>query len=80
MVSRSANPTNGYVSYVDQASAQNEGLISTSNGSIYMGVGSTNVASGSGCATVRVASKNTYNHGPIILGLAHMPSGTWLTL
>jgi hypothetical protein len=68
---------------VDQATAQNEGLISTSNGSVYMGVDSTNVASGAGRASVRVTSKNTYNHGLIILDLAHMPGGicgTWPAL
>jgi hypothetical protein len=48
-----------------------------------MGVDSTNIASGSGRASVRVASKKSYNHGLIILDLAHMPGGicgTWPAL
>ena len=68
---------------MDQATAQNNGLIATSNGSVYMGVDSTNIASGSGRASVRVASKKSYNHGLIILDLAHMPGGicgTWPAL
>ena len=78
-----ADPTNGYVSYVSQATAQSQGLISTQNGAVYMGVDHTNVASGSGRASVRLTSKKVYNHGLIILDLAHMPGGvcgTWPAL
>lgn len=45
-----------------------------------MGVDSTNTASGRGRNSVRISSKATYNHGLIILDLAHMPAstcGTW---
>jgi hypothetical protein len=68
---------------MNQTTAQNDGLIGISNGSVYMGVDSANVASGSGRASVRVASKKTYNHGLIILDLVHMPGGicgTWPAL
>ena len=44
-----SDPTHGYVTYVDQSTAQSNGYISTnSDGSIYMGVDHANVASGSG--------------------------------
>ena len=45
-----------------------------------MGVDSTNVATGSGHNSVRITSKKSYNHGLVILDLAHMPGGvcgTW---
>jgi Glycosyl hydrolases family 16 len=45
-----------------------------------MGVDHTNVASGSGRSSVRITSKKSYNHGLIILDVAHMPGGicgTW---
>ncbi|KAI9873128.1 MAG: hypothetical protein M1830_000807 [Pleopsidium flavum] len=74
------DPTNGYVSYVDQATAQSTGLINTNNGAAYIGVDYTNVASGSGRASVRLTSKKSYNHGLVIADIAHMPGGicgTW---
>ncbi|KIX01399.1 uncharacterized protein Z518_09125 [Rhinocladiella mackenziei CBS 650.93] len=75
-----ADPTNGYVKYVDQNTAQNGGLISTNNGAVYMGVDHTNIATGSGRQSVRLTSKKSYTHGLIILDLSHMPGGicgTW---
>jgi hypothetical protein len=48
-----------------------------------MGVDHTNVASGAGRASVRLTSKKSYNHGLVILDLAHMPGGicgTWPAL
>jgi hypothetical protein len=68
------------VNYVDQSTAQSDGLIGTSNGSIYMGVDHTNVASGSGRSSVRLTSTKSYTHGLIILDVEHMPGGicgTW---
>jgi hypothetical protein len=75
-----ADPTNGYVNYVSYDTAQSEGLYKIQDGAVYMGVDSTNTASGRGRDSVRIASKNTYNHGLVILDLAHMPAGacgTW---
>ncbi|RMZ76159.1 hypothetical protein DV738_g5121, partial [Chaetothyriales sp. CBS 135597] len=75
-----ADPTKGYVTYVDQSTASSANLISTDSGSVYMGVDYTNVASGSGRQSVRITSKNSYNTGLVILDLAHMPGsvcGTW---
>ena len=76
------DPTGGYVTYVDQSTAQSQGLINT-NGPVYMGVDHTNIASGSGRSSVRLTSKKSYNHGLIILDVAHMPGGvcgTWPAL
>lgn len=45
-----------------------------------MGVDSTNVASGRGRNSIRISTQKTYNHGLVILDLAHMPAGqcgTW---
>ncbi|KAL6250666.1 hypothetical protein RBB50_002969 [Rhinocladiella similis] len=74
------DPTNGYVTYVDHTTAQSNNLISTTNGSIYMGVDHSNVASGLGRNSVRLTSTKSYTHGLIILDLNHMPGGvcgTW---
>ncbi|KAK4690975.1 hypothetical protein P7C71_g5929, partial [Lecanoromycetidae sp. Uapishka_2] len=62
------------------SAAQSDGLINTNNNQVYMGVDSTNVASGSGRTSVRITSNTAYNHGLFILDLAHMPGGicgTW---
>lgn len=67
------------MTYVDQGTAQANGFINTDNGVISIGVDHTNVASGSGRESVRITSKNSYNHGLVILDLSHMPDGcgTW---
>ncbi|QKX57640.1 uncharacterized protein TRUGW13939_04758 [Talaromyces rugulosus] len=75
------DPTNGYVTFVDKSTAQSGGLIAAeSDGSTYIGVDKTNVASGSGRKSVRLTSTASYTHGLFILDLAHMPGsvcGTW---
>ncbi|KAJ5106257.1 hypothetical protein N7456_002932 [Penicillium angulare] len=74
------DPTEGYVTYVDQSTATTDGLISASNGAVYIGVDNTNVASGSGRSSVRLTSTATYNEGLVILDLEHMPGsvcGSW---
>ncbi len=48
-----------------------------------MGVDHTNIATSSGRASVRLTSQKSYNHGLVILDLAHMPGGicgTWPAL
>ncbi|OJZ92578.1 glycoside hydrolase family 16 protein, partial [Aspergillus luchuensis CBS 106.47] len=76
-----ADPTNGFVDYVDEATAQSNGYISTSGDApVYMGVDHTNIAGSSGRQSVRISSDATYNHGLFILDLGHMPGGvcgTW---
>jgi hypothetical protein len=75
-----ADPTSGYVNYVSQSDAEAKGLFSSGNNSVFIGVDATNTAGGRGRDSVRLSSKKTYNHGLIILDLAHMPGGqcgTW---
>ncbi|KAL9045651.1 MAG: hypothetical protein Q9214_001335 [Letrouitia sp. 1 TL-2023] len=74
------DPTHGYVNYIDMNTAQSNGLFDTSNGKVTMRVDSTNVASGRGRDSIRVTSKTAYNHGLIVIDIAHMPGsicGTW---
>ncbi|KIV93419.1 hypothetical protein PV10_04632 [Exophiala mesophila] len=71
------DPTNGYVDYVDEATAVSSGLLSTLvNGSVFLGVDSTNPGTGRGRPSVRIESKKNYNNGGLfIIDLAHMPGG-----
>ena len=74
------DPTHGFVNYVDKSTALQNGYIkSTPNEPVYMGCDHTNVASGRGRDSVRLASKQTYNSGLFLLYLEHMPTGcgTW---
>lgn len=78
-----ADPTNGYVEYLDETDAQGLGLVNTSNNQIYMGVDHSTIAQAPGRSSVRIASTAKYNHGLIILDLEHMPGGicgTWPAL
>ncbi|KZF26050.1 glycoside hydrolase family 16 protein [Xylona heveae TC161] len=76
-----SDPTHGTVEYVEAQTAVSEGLVRTAGNSVYMGVDYSNVIpSGGGRPSVRLVSKNVYNHGLFILDLAHMPGGicgTW---
>lgn len=79
-MSQSGDPTAGYVNYVDQTTATNNGYINTDNGLVYMGVDDTNVATGSGRDSVRITSNAAYNYGLFALDVSHMPGGicgTW---
>ncbi|EXJ60435.1 endo-1,3(4)-beta-glucanase [Cladophialophora yegresii CBS 114405] len=69
------DPTNGYVNYISYDQATSAGLYKADNGSVYMGVDATNVATGRGRDSVRISTKKVYNHGLVILDLAHMPAG-----
>ncbi|KAI4284616.1 MAG: hypothetical protein L6R35_004860 [Caloplaca aegaea] len=72
-----ADPTEGYVDYVD---GQSSGLFSQSGGSVQLSVDSTSVASGRGRKSVRLTSKASYNHALIVIDIAHMPAnicGVW---
>ena len=77
------DPTQGFVHYVDKATASQNGLIGTSQGSVYIGVDNKNIADSGGRQSVRLTSFKGYNHGLVILDLAHMPGnicGTWPAL
>ncbi|CAO1602464.1 hypothetical protein XANCAGTX0491_006074 [Xanthoria calcicola] len=72
-----ADPTQGYVDYVDGTSS---GLFSQSGGSVKLSVDSSNVASGRGRKSVRLTSKASYNHALIVIDIGHMPAdicGVW---
>ncbi|KAL9124217.1 MAG: hypothetical protein Q9217_006432 [Psora testacea] len=74
------DPTHGYVNYVDQANAQSQGLISTSNGVVTIKSDSTKTGAGRGRDSVRITSHTQYTHGLVILDLEHMPGsacGIW---
>lgn len=77
------DPTNGFVDYVNEATAQSARLISAAAGQpAVFGVDSTTVlmANGTGRESVRITSKNTYTHALIISDIQHMPGGicgTW---
>lgn len=73
------DPTEGFVNYVDQATAISSNLISSnSTASATFGVDSENKTP-QGRPAVRLTSKKSYNSGLIILDVAHMPfgCGTW---
>jgi Glycosyl hydrolases family 16 len=74
------DPTGGFVNYLSQAEAQESGLFSTQNGTIYIGVDSSTVSPNSGRNSVRITSLRSYNQGLIILDASHVPGGecgTW---
>ncbi|KAJ6144199.1 hypothetical protein N7470_008094 [Penicillium chermesinum] len=77
------DPTHGFVTYVDQSTATSAGLISANDGTVHIGVDSTNSIdpNGAGRQSVRISSTATYSVGTlVILDLAHMPGtacGSW---
>lgn len=74
-----ADPTNGFVDYVDQGTAQGTGLINSGGGKIFMGVNDTAVQQ-SGRQSVRLTSQKSYQSGLVVIDVAHMPGGvcgTW---
>ncbi|QKX59701.1 uncharacterized protein TRUGW13939_06841 [Talaromyces rugulosus] len=77
-----ADPTNGFVKYVDQSTASSASLFNTSNNQIYLGVDHTTTLSTSdaGRNSVRVTSKDTFSSGILITDFEHMPTaacGIW---
>lgn len=80
---QSSDPTNGFVDYVNENTAESAGLIYASGDATYIGVDHQNVASSSGRQSVRLTSTATYTHGLFVLDLAHMPGsvcGSWPAL
>lgn len=76
------DPTEGYTNYVSYDDALSLGLIQDSSNPSW-GVDSVTVLDPSdttGRSSIRMTSKNTYNHGLFVLDLAHMPDsvcGVW---
>ncbi|KAL5121201.1 hypothetical protein ACEQ8H_000669 [Pleosporales sp. CAS-2024a] len=72
------DPTDGFVQYVDKATAQRSSLINTTSSTAQWGVDATNKTP-QGRPSVRISSKKAYDNGLIVLDVAHMPfgCGTW---
>ncbi|QSZ31977.1 hypothetical protein DSL72_001546 [Monilinia vaccinii-corymbosi] len=72
-----ADPTHGFVTYVSESAASQQGLISVRKDGVYMGVDSKTVLSsgGAGRNSVRIESKKTWTHGLFVADLSHMPGG-----
>ncbi|TGO80180.1 hypothetical protein BELL_0013g00310 [Botrytis elliptica] len=76
------DPTHGFVTYVSENDASQQGLISVRSDGVYMGVDSKTILnpSGPGRNSVRIESKKSWTHGLFIADLGHMPGGacgTW---
>lgn len=72
-----ADPTAGFVQYVDYAAAmQNKmiGAVGNYGNATYMGV-DYNSTSDTGRQSVRITSKKSYNKGLFVADIAHMPGG-----
>ncbi|KAF2742642.1 glycoside hydrolase family 16 protein [Sporormia fimetaria CBS 119925] len=73
------DPTNGFVQYVDQYTAEDMGLLNSTYGdAVSFGVDSTNITP-NGRPSIRITSKKAYNTGLVVLDVEHMPvgCGTW---
>ncbi|KAH6637871.1 concanavalin A-like lectin/glucanase domain-containing protein [Boeremia exigua] len=73
------DPTNGFVKYVDEATARQTNLINASTTvPVEWGVDSTNETP-EGRPSLRLVSKKKYNAGLVVMDVAHMPTGcgTW---
>jgi len=69
-----ADPTDGFVKFVDRNTAQNNGYIRSNATSVYMGVDHTNNAP-NGRNSVRITSISSWKSGLFILILSHVPGG-----
>ncbi|KAI9763413.1 MAG: hypothetical protein M1840_000544 [Geoglossum simile] len=75
-----ADPTNGYVDYVDEAAARSLGILDDSSSAVKFGVEHNHNYPTGGRPSVRIQSKATYNKGLVIADIKHMPGGicgTW---
>ncbi|KAL4902900.1 concanavalin A-like lectin/glucanase domain-containing protein [Aspergillus multicolor] len=78
-----ADPTNGFVTYVNQTYGETAGLVKTTDsGSLYLGVDYETVltADGPGRESVRIESNEYYDQGLYVIDIQHMPGsicGTW---
>ncbi|KIW72363.1 hypothetical protein PV04_00562 [Phialophora macrospora] len=78
-----ADPTHGFVTYVDEITAKADGLVTTRFGSAQIKVDSTNTYNGSapysningvGRPSVRIESIESWTHGLFIADIKHMPT------
>ncbi|KAH5767977.1 hypothetical protein HBI16_136480 [Parastagonospora nodorum] len=72
------DPTNGFVKYVDEATAKSTNLINATAKGANFGVDVTNKTP-EGRPSIRLESKKKYDTGLIVLDVTHMPfgCGTW---
>lgn len=73
------DPTHGFITYVDQAQCESEGIARVSNdGKVYMSVDNRTVSTGPR-DSVRITSKAAFDSGLFILDVEHIPTGcaTW---
>jgi hypothetical protein len=83
----SDDPTNGFVDFIDYDTANSLGIVSApadDSAPVYIGVDHDNVVQSGerGRKSVRLVSKDSFNHGLFLLDLDHMPvgCGTWPAL
>jgi len=69
-----ADPTKGFVKYVDAVAANGDGLAGFANNGIYLGSDYQSVTL-SGRSSTRVTSQRAYTKGLFIADIAHMPVG-----
>lgn len=75
-----ADPTNGFVEYVDANTANAESLAGYVDGAIFMGVDTKTSNPANGRKSVRLTSQKAFTHGLFIADIAHMPGnapGVW---
>ncbi|KAK4452995.1 putative tat pathway signal sequence [Podospora aff. communis PSN243] len=71
-----ADPTHGFVTYVDAKTANRDGLAGYSSGGIYLGVDYKTKSTTVGRPSTRVESKKAWHRGLFIADIKHMPAGT----
>ncbi|OAL31654.1 hypothetical protein AYO20_08197 [Fonsecaea nubica] len=80
-----ADPTHGFVTYVDEGTARDNNLISSNGGSVQMRVDSQNPYNGNvaysgingvGRPSVRIESVKSWTHGLFVADIKHMPTTT----
>jgi len=74
------DPTDGFVTYVDEATAKKGELISTKSDGIYIGVDTKTKLqeNGPGRNSIRLEGKTSFNHGIVTLDVKHAPTGCGL--
>jgi hypothetical protein len=74
------DPTHGFVEYVDGPTANAESLAGYSGESVFLGTDSWTQSPSNGRRSVRLTSRESFNHGLFIADIQHMPGstcGTW---
>jgi len=74
-----ADPTHGYINYVDQPTCEAAGIINSTATQVFMSPDLRTVNQNKPRDSVRLTSKSSFNGGLFILDVAHSPAGcaTW---